>query len=54
MIQLNEWGTHYGFFDRYVCISCGFIEAYANFDLPGWQKWIEKMEKENKLDSDFV
>ncbi len=53
-IQLSDWGIYHGYFDRFVCLKCGFLEHYANIDQPGWQKWIDKMREENKLDSDFV
>ncbi len=54
MFQLGTWGTHYGYFDRYVCTSCGYMEQYVKIDQASWLKWIEKMKKENTLDSDFV
>lgn len=54
MVQLNTWGTQTGYFDRYVCLRCGFMETYANLEEDSWQKWIDKMREENSLDSDFV
>ena len=53
-VQLNKWGTHLGYYDRYVCLRCGFMEMYALLDEDSWQKWIDKMREENALDSDFV
>ena len=54
MIQLNTWATQNGSFDRYVCLSCGYIEHYANLEEKSWQKWIEKKRGEGSLESDFV
>jgi len=54
MILLTKWGTHYTFFDRYVCLSCGFIEHYINLEDKSWQKWVDKQREERTLDSDFV
>ncbi len=53
-VRLSQWGAQIAHFDRYVCTACGFIEDYMNLDEKSWQKWIEKQEKENTLDSDFV
>ena len=54
VIMLSKWGTLSGYFDRYVCLSCGFMELYAKLEDKAWQKWIDEKEKENSLDSDFV
>ena len=54
MLQLTKWGTQFAFFDRYICTQCGFMEHYVNLEEKGWQKWLEKQQKENTLDSDFV
>ncbi len=54
VVQLSKWGTHFGHFDRYVCTKCGFLEHYANLEGKGWQKWLDKKQKEDSLDSDFV
>lgn len=54
MLQLTKWGTQFAHFDRYVCTACGFMEHYVILDGKGWQKWLDKQEKENELDSDFV
>ena len=53
-VQLTKWGTQSAFFDRYLCLSCGFIEQYADLEDANWQKWIERQKEENALDSDFV
>lgn len=54
LVQLTKWGTVGGYFDRYVCLSCGFMEHYANLEEKGWQKWIDEQRKNNALESDFV
>ncbi|MEO6130605.1 MAG: hypothetical protein ABIQ02_02070 [Saprospiraceae bacterium] len=54
IIQLARWGTQFGFFDRYICTSCGFIEQYVNLEEKGWQAWLNKKLEEDSLDSDFV
>ena len=54
LIQLTKWGTQYAYFDRYVYLSCGFIEHYASLEDSNWQKWIDQQREENSLDSDFV
>jgi predicted nucleic-acid-binding Zn-ribbon protein len=54
LVQLSKWGTQFGFYDRYVCTQCGFMEHYANLDGKGWQKWLEEKREEKSLDSDFV
>lgn len=53
-VQLTRWGTHIGFFDRYVCAECGFMENYANLEDKRWQKWLEKKIAEADPDSEFV
>ncbi len=53
-VQLTKWGTHLGFFDRYICTSCGFIENYANLEDKRWRKWLKKKDAEIDPDADFV
>ena len=54
MVQLSKWGTHFAYFTRYICTACGFMEHYVNLEEKGWQKWLDKQQKEDSLDSDFV
>lgn len=54
IIQLTKWGTMFAYFERYICLQCGFIEHYAMLEDKSWQKWINKQREENALDSDFV
>ncbi len=53
-VQLTKWGTHIGYFDRYVCTACGYIENYATLDDKRWQKWIDKKESEFDSRDEFV
>jgi hypothetical protein len=54
MIQLTKWGTQLAYFDRYVCLACGFLEEYIRLDDRNMQKWISQQRDQNTLDSDFV
>jgi predicted nucleic-acid-binding Zn-ribbon protein len=54
MIQLTKWGTHFAYFDRYLCLNCGFTEEYVRLDDSSLQKWILEQRENNSLDSDFV
>jgi len=54
MIQLTKWGTHFAYFDRYLCLNCGFTEEYVRLDDSSLQKWILEQREKNSLDSDFV
>lgn len=53
-IQFTKWGTQVGYFDRYICSRCGFIENYANLDSKRWQKWLEKKGADIDPESGFV
>ncbi len=52
-IQLSKWGSH-AYFDRYVCVSCGFIEHYIHLEDKAWLNWLNKQIEEDSLDTDFV
>jgi predicted nucleic-acid-binding Zn-ribbon protein len=53
-VQLTKWGTQAAYFERYICVTCGYMEHYILTDDPAFQKWLEKHIEENSLDSDFV
>ena len=53
MISLKKWGTMTAAIDRYICLSCGFIEEWVKMDQK-FLKWVEKNRNTGNLDSDFV
>lgn len=54
VVRLSSWGAQFAHFDRYVCPACGFIEEYLNVEEKGWQKYLQKNQHEDSIDSDFV